>query len=194
LFKKEVVKISLIKIVDNNEAFRFCDGKVAYSISDLSHFIETVSQETFSYHMNAMKNDFANWIEYVFNEKGLAIELRLCRTKEEAINMIDIAVHGELSKTQEKKEIYNKESHYSQEKEQKELKEKLEHLKLQLKEKIELAEKHNNAPDVIPSFEFKELEYKPVRRNIIKEYAVAWMILCFIIGVIAGVIITRSLI
>lgn len=189
-----MVEISLIKIVDNKEAFRFCDGRVAYSISDLSHMLETTSPETFLFHMNPTKNDFANWIEFVFNEKGLAIELRLCKTKEEAINMIDIAIHGELSKTQEKKEIYNKENHSNQEKEQKELKEKLEILKQQLKEKIELAEKQNNAPDVIPDFEFKELEYKPAKRNIFKEYAVAWMILCFIFGVIAGVIITRSLI
>lgn len=189
-----MVIISLIKIVDIKEAFRFCDGKIAYSLSDLSHILETISQETFNFHMNPSKNDFANWIEFVFNERGLAVELRLCKTKEEVINMIDIAIHGELSKTQEKKEIYNKESHTSQEKEQKELKEKLEMLKQQLKEKIEQAEKHNNAPDVIPSFEFKELEYKPAKKNIFKEYAVAWMILCFILGVIAGVIITRSLI
>lgn len=189
-----MVTISLIKTVDISKAFRFSDGNIAYSLSDLSHMLENISQETFSNHMNPQKNDFANWVEFVFEEKGLAIELRLCKTKEEAINMIDIAIHGELSKTQDKKEIFNKESHHNQEKEQKELRERLELLKQQLKEKIELAEKTQGTPDVIPSFEFKELEYKPMKRNILKEYAIAWMILCFIFGVIAGVIITRSLI
>ena len=220
-----MIEISFVTAVDSDRAFRFHNGKIAYSISDLSQIIEAVDDDTFSYHMNSQKNDFANWAEYVFDEKTLATELRLCKTKEEILNMIDIAVHGEIAKTLEKKELHIKESRDEREREQKELKERLEQLKLQLKEKLEKKEEAENIEkseisgrddpvkkklseekkaektlDFLPAknhSEYLELEYKPdykARRNFLKDYAVLWMIMCFIIGIILGVIITRSIV
>ena len=46
------------------------------SLDDLSEAIGLIDLETFQRHVNANKNDFANWVEHVFGEKELAESLR----------------------------------------------------------------------------------------------------------------------
>jgi hypothetical protein len=186
--------MSLIKNIGQDKAFRFCDGNVAYSISDLSPLLEKISDETFRYHVNQNKNDLANWIEFVFEEKNLANDLRLCHDRNEAVNILDIALHGEISKMQEKKENHNRESHITQEKEQLELKERLELLKNHLKAKINenCAEKSDSLL-LSSSTEIKEIEYKP-KKNLFRDYIILWLISSFIFGAVIGIILSRIIV
>jgi len=46
------------------------------SLDQLSEAISLIDLDTFQKHVNAEKNDFANWVEHVFGEKDLADRLR----------------------------------------------------------------------------------------------------------------------
>ena len=46
------------------------------SLDDLSEAISLIDPETFHTHVNEEKNDFANWVEGVFEEQELAEQLR----------------------------------------------------------------------------------------------------------------------
>jgi hypothetical protein len=46
------------------------------TLDDLSEAINLIDPETFQRHVNEEKNDFASWVEHVFNEGELAEQLR----------------------------------------------------------------------------------------------------------------------
>ncbi len=46
------------------------------TLDDLSEAINLIDPETFQLHVNKDKNDFANWVQYVFGETELADQLR----------------------------------------------------------------------------------------------------------------------
>jgi len=48
------------------------NGKLLKDLDELVHFLRIVDKKTFEYHVNDSKNDFANWIKYVFKNKRLA--------------------------------------------------------------------------------------------------------------------------
>lgn len=52
------------------------EEKVLHSLDDLSEAINLIDPETFHMHVNEEKNDFANWVQYVFGEEELAEQLR----------------------------------------------------------------------------------------------------------------------
>ncbi|HGJ66577.1 TPA: hypothetical protein ENS27_14530 [bacterium] len=66
--------------------FVFHNGKRAKNLLELSLMLENISQNDFEKFVNPSKNDFANWIEYVLQDKDLASSLRstiiLDKTKE----------------------------------------------------------------------------------------------------------------
>ncbi len=66
--------------------FVFHDGQRAKNLLELSVIIEKISQQDFERFVNPDKNDFANWTEYVLQDRELAASLRstvsLPKTKE----------------------------------------------------------------------------------------------------------------
>jgi hypothetical protein len=62
--------------------FRVCNGMVFKSIDEFKKNLFNIDDLSFDYHVNSKKNDFANWIEGVFNKKELADKLRRVYTKE----------------------------------------------------------------------------------------------------------------
>lgn len=57
------------------------DGKVFTSLEDLFTGIADMSEETFTYHLNKEKNDFYNWIYFVFGKESLAKSIQKVKTK-----------------------------------------------------------------------------------------------------------------
>lgn len=57
------------------------DGKIFTTIEDLYKGIVDMSEETFSYHVNKEKNDFYNWINFVFCNNELAKAIIKVKTK-----------------------------------------------------------------------------------------------------------------
>ena len=66
------------------------DGKVIQSIGELADVLSEISDETYSYHVNAEKNDFANWVGDVFGHKKLASGLKKVKKKETAAKKVNM--------------------------------------------------------------------------------------------------------
>ncbi|MEA1924845.1 MAG: DUF5752 family protein [Candidatus Altiarchaeota archaeon] len=56
-------------------------GAVLKNLVDLEKELISMSFETFHYHVNPYKNDFANWVNDVLGEQALAKELRKLKTR-----------------------------------------------------------------------------------------------------------------
>ena len=58
--------------------------KSGKSLQELADAMETMHEDVFKHHVNDTKNDFASWIEDVFEEKGFSKELRKAQNKIES--------------------------------------------------------------------------------------------------------------
>lgn len=80
--KKPIIQISPDKY------FRLNDGRMIKSIEELQTALTNMSSATFYHHVNANQNDFANWIEHVFENHNLANQIRSIKTKEDMIRKL----------------------------------------------------------------------------------------------------------
>ncbi len=62
--------------------FRLPDGSAVKSIADLRDALASMDEATFMSHVNENKNDFADWVELVFNNKALASKIRELKTRD----------------------------------------------------------------------------------------------------------------
>ncbi len=70
------------KKVNSDVCFVLCDGTPLYSLIDLVDAFDTMNDDVFNYHVNAEKNDFANWIKDIIGEVSLAEKLLKEKRKE----------------------------------------------------------------------------------------------------------------
>ncbi|MFH1521590.1 MAG: DUF5752 family protein [archaeon] len=66
----------LIKNVPGHKVFFCNDGSTFNNLEELRKALISMSDETFNYHVNSEKNDFANWIYDVIGDIKLANNLR----------------------------------------------------------------------------------------------------------------------
>lgn len=82
-------RIALMSLEATGEkAFYMANGRVITRLSELPEIIENTDEQTFSYHVNAEKNDFANWIRDVFNSKPLANKISTKRNRTEMVKVL----------------------------------------------------------------------------------------------------------
>jgi|GEM_PF-3827033 len=62
--------------VSEEKAFGLSTGEKLYSLDQLSEAINLIEPDIFRAHVNEEKNDFAAWVDNVFEEHGLAEQLR----------------------------------------------------------------------------------------------------------------------
>ncbi|RKX83359.1 MAG: hypothetical protein DRP57_08055 [Spirochaetes bacterium] len=74
--------------VNPNFVFWLCDGTTLKNLSELLEALKVMSRETFIYHVNSEKNDFAKWIEDVIKDEKLARDLRKVKTKRDTIKIL----------------------------------------------------------------------------------------------------------
>jgi len=67
--------------VAEEHTFLANDGQVLKNLSHLPPALQKMSQDTFAHHVNAERNDFANWIKDVMGENKLADEVRNFKSK-----------------------------------------------------------------------------------------------------------------
>jgi hypothetical protein len=72
--------------------FHFGDGTSAKNLSELKTKIETISYDEFYHHVNPEKNDFANWVEHVIEDKELADKLRAVSSIVETVEFLNEAI------------------------------------------------------------------------------------------------------
>ena len=65
---------------ENESCFWINNGPVLKNLKDLKESLLTMSKETFSYHANKEKNDFADWIKEVLEDNTLANKLAKTKT------------------------------------------------------------------------------------------------------------------
>ncbi len=63
-------------MVKPDKYFYLADGRIVRSLRELALRLDEFPDELFSSHVNSEKNDFANWVEFVFCDKDLAQKLR----------------------------------------------------------------------------------------------------------------------
>jgi len=82
--KKKTVKKTVkkgLKKVSPDVSFYMIDGSCCSDLLQLSEAIDRLADDMFQHHVKEMNNDFANWVEAIFDEKGLAKKLRNAKTK-----------------------------------------------------------------------------------------------------------------
>jgi hypothetical protein len=72
----------------HGKEFIFHDGSRAKTLSELLIKIEHLSDHEFHHFVNHSKNDFANWIEHVLEDKTFASKLRLLSSRNEIVRFI----------------------------------------------------------------------------------------------------------
>lgn len=62
--------------VSEDKSFTLVNGDKLFTLDELSEAINLIEPEVFHAHVNEHKNDFASWVEGVFEEPELAARLR----------------------------------------------------------------------------------------------------------------------
>jgi hypothetical protein len=75
-------------IISQDKYFYLAGGSVLKDLKELVSALEKMTKEMFDYHVTKEKNDFANWIENVFNDKKLATDIRKAKTAKIAAQKI----------------------------------------------------------------------------------------------------------
>jgi hypothetical protein len=91
--------------VNKESYFYVHDGPVIKDRKDLLEFLRIIPQETFSYHVNSEKNDFANWIRGVFNDEALAKKLGEAKTPEDMQTALEDAMRKRANNKKDKKSV-----------------------------------------------------------------------------------------
>lgn len=75
--------------VPGDKVFYCVNGEVYNNLRDLKSALERMQDGHFVYHVNPEKNDFGNWIRDVIGDQKLAQDIRGCKTRIEALVVVD---------------------------------------------------------------------------------------------------------
>lgn len=64
------------------------DGRILSDLKDLKNALEEMAEETYAYHVNKSRNDFAKWTEEVLKNKKVATELKKAKNKLDALKKV----------------------------------------------------------------------------------------------------------
>lgn len=78
--KKNKTPLKPLVVVDDGRAFWLHQGAVLKDLLGLHDALRVITDEQFKHHVNAMKNDFAAWVEAVLGDKKAASEMRKALT------------------------------------------------------------------------------------------------------------------
>ncbi|HIH31456.1 TPA: hypothetical protein HA235_02000 [Candidatus Woesearchaeota archaeon] len=73
------------KNIDPEKYFVLCNGEKIKSLNELASTLETMSDDVFFYHVTNDRNDFANWINDVFQDFDLAESVRKTKNRFEIV-------------------------------------------------------------------------------------------------------------
>lgn len=78
----------LFNQVTGNDCFWVHEGPVICSLSELAQALGEMNQEQYQHHVSHEKNDFANWVEDIFEDQKLARQLRRAPNQRECQKVI----------------------------------------------------------------------------------------------------------
>ena len=80
---------ALVCAIDG-ECFWSRDGQILSNLADLRVAIGYMDEEVFLHHVNQEKNDFADWVEYVLQDKECADALRKGKRKAQLQKVVEL--------------------------------------------------------------------------------------------------------
>ena len=85
---KEKTKLPLISADPPAKAFWTVDGRIFHNLPEMRRALDEMSGETYVYHANREKNDFAAWVREVARDEKLAAELMKAKTRSAAFRAV----------------------------------------------------------------------------------------------------------
>jgi hypothetical protein len=79
--------------VSGEFVFWLCDGRTIRNLTELGAALKDMRDDVFGYHVNAEKNDFANWIRDIIGDKTLASSISKLKTRSAIATKIDNRVN-----------------------------------------------------------------------------------------------------
>ena len=92
-------KMELLKTTEDHEQFIF-QGKPINTIEVLISILKESTDEQFSHHTDDERNDFASWVEHVFNNKDVADKLNEEKTREGTIKILEEEINKRKTATE----------------------------------------------------------------------------------------------
>lgn len=90
-------------MIPEDKWFYFSSGRKASNILELKEALEGISEAEFRHHVGSERNDFANWVENVFEEKKLARSMREVSEKDGLIIILEDFLKRKKSRKKPKK-------------------------------------------------------------------------------------------
>jgi hypothetical protein len=84
----KIAKRTYLDAQEHHLQFFSNDGQILKNISEIPKALQNMDAHTFGYHVNPMKNDFANWIEHVFGDVKLAKQVRSVHSRKDIIRAV----------------------------------------------------------------------------------------------------------
>lgn len=78
----------ILSDVGPNAAFWIHNGSVIRNIHELIPALASMSDEAYQHHVNETKNDFANWVKDILNDKALSKELMTAYSRKKTMEVI----------------------------------------------------------------------------------------------------------
>lgn len=86
--QKAVKKLALVN-AEGDQRFWVCDGQILSNLKDMAGALGRMSDETYRYHANPEKNDFAKWVDEVLGDKILAAYLLKAESRQVAEKTVE---------------------------------------------------------------------------------------------------------
>jgi hypothetical protein len=78
----------LLADTSDQQAFHCTDGRVLRNLPELADALNVMSEDTYMYHANDSKNDFAAWVRDVFGDSKLSNELLRSSSRSQAADKV----------------------------------------------------------------------------------------------------------
>ena len=78
---------SVLRDVEGDTSFRFCDGSEARSLSEFRERLAALEEDSFRHHANDHRNDFSAWLKDVVGDERLAQDMEDA-TQEQALALV----------------------------------------------------------------------------------------------------------
>jgi len=95
--KENMKKSTLLRIVDEDEAFWLCSNVTVQSLEELAYELMRVEDSVFRYHIQRSRNDFEDWIRECIGDRELAREIARVKTRETLAKKVEARIE-ELKK------------------------------------------------------------------------------------------------
>jgi len=77
-----------LSAVPEEYVFRCCDSQILRNMKEFGNALNTMTHETYVFHTNTEKNDFANWARDIIKDEMLAKDLQKAPNRAQAAKLV----------------------------------------------------------------------------------------------------------